>query len=78
MLSNHVTSGSSGSTKRSAYASNEPGIGNCVAISPSDCIMQYTARPMVAYANIAPPGHYMVFILNGSDVPSTARIMRIF
>ncbi len=29
-------------------------------------------------ANIAPPGHYMVFILNGSDVPSIATIMRIF
>jgi hypothetical protein len=28
--------------------------------------------------NRAPPGHYMVFILNGSDVPSIAKIIRIF
>jgi galactose oxidase len=28
-------------------------------------------------SNRAPPGHYMVFILNGSDVPSVARIIRI-
>jgi hypothetical protein len=27
--------------------------------------------------NRAPPGHYMVFILNGSDVPSVAKIVRI-
>jgi len=28
--------------------------------------------------NRAPPGHYMLFILNGSDVPSVAKIVRIF
>jgi hypothetical protein len=28
-------------------------------------------------SNRAPPGHYMVFILNGNDVPSVARIVRI-
>ncbi len=28
-------------------------------------------------ANRAPPGHYMVFILNGSDVPSVGHIIRI-
>ena len=27
--------------------------------------------------NRAPPGHYMVFILNGADVPSVGRIIRI-
>ena len=27
--------------------------------------------------NLAPPGHYMMFIINGSGVPSTARIIRI-
>jgi hypothetical protein len=27
--------------------------------------------------NVAPPGHYMIFILNGAGVPSTARIVRI-
>ena len=27
--------------------------------------------------NLAPPGHYMLFILNGNDVPSVARIIRI-
>jgi hypothetical protein len=27
--------------------------------------------------NIAPPGHYMVFVLNGAGVPSTAKIIRI-
>jgi hypothetical protein len=27
--------------------------------------------------NVAPPGHYMVFVLNGLGVPSTARIIRI-
>ena len=26
---------------------------------------------------IAPPGHYMVFILNGDDVPSVGKIVRI-
>ena len=29
-------------------------------------------------SNRAPPGHYMVFILNGSDVPSVAKIVRIY
>ncbi len=29
-------------------------------------------------SNRAPPGHYMVFILDGSDVPSIAKIVRIF
>jgi hypothetical protein len=29
-------------------------------------------------ANRTPPGHYMVFILNGNDVPSVAKIVRIF
>jgi len=28
-------------------------------------------------SNRAPPGHYMVFVLNGSDVPSVAKIIRI-
>lgn len=28
--------------------------------------------------NIAPPGHYMVFIVNGSDVPSVAKIVEIY
>jgi hypothetical protein len=28
-------------------------------------------------SNRAPPGHYMVFILNGNDVPSVAQIVRI-
>ena len=27
--------------------------------------------------NLVPPGHYMVFILNGSNVPSVARIVRL-
>jgi galactose oxidase len=30
-----------------------------------------------ASSNRAPPGHYMVFILNGSNVPSVARIVRL-
>jgi hypothetical protein len=30
-----------------------------------------------ATANVAPPGHYMVFIVNGSDVPSVGKIVRI-
>jgi hypothetical protein len=29
-------------------------------------------------SNLAPPGHYMVFILNGSTVPSVGRIVRIY
>jgi len=28
-------------------------------------------------ANLSPPGHYMLFILNGSGVPSVARIVRV-
>ena len=27
--------------------------------------------------NVAPPGHYMLFILNGKEVPSVARVVRI-
>jgi galactose oxidase-like protein len=27
--------------------------------------------------NIAPPGYYMVFIVNGTDVPSVAKIVKI-
>jgi galactose oxidase len=30
-----------------------------------------------ANPNLAPPGHYLLFILNGNGVPSTARIVRI-
>jgi hypothetical protein len=29
-------------------------------------------------SNRTPPGHYMLFVLNGSDVPSVAKIIRIF
>lgn len=32
---------------------------------------------MPASANISPPGYYMLFILNGSGVPSIAKIIRI-
>jgi len=28
-------------------------------------------------ANVSPPGHYLLFLLNGSGVPSVARIVRI-
>jgi hypothetical protein len=28
--------------------------------------------------NRAPPGHYMMFILNGADVPSVAKIVRVY
>jgi hypothetical protein len=31
-------------------------MGSWVAISPKDCIMQYTAIPMIPYAITAPPG----------------------
>ncbi len=30
-----------------------------------------------ASPNLAPPGHYMLFVVNGDAVPSVARIMRI-
>jgi len=30
-----------------------------------------------ANPNLAPPGHYMLFILNGEGVPSTAKVVRI-
>jgi len=30
-----------------------------------------------ASPNLAPPGHYMLFVLNGNGVPSTGRIIRI-
>jgi hypothetical protein len=30
-----------------------------------------------ASRNVAPPGHYMVFVLNGASVPSVAKIIRI-
>jgi galactose oxidase len=30
-----------------------------------------------ADANLAPPGHYMLFVLNGTGVPSVARIVRL-
>jgi galactose oxidase len=30
-----------------------------------------------ASSNLAPPGYYMLFILNGNGVPSTARVLRI-
>ena len=28
--------------------------------------------------NLAPPGHYMLFIVNGNGVPSVAKIVRVF
>jgi hypothetical protein len=30
-----------------------------------------------ANANLCPPGHYMLFVLNKAGVPSTASILRI-
>jgi galactose oxidase len=33
--------------------------------------------PAPANANLAPPGHYMLFVLNARGVPSVARIIRI-
>jgi hypothetical protein len=27
--------------------------------------------------NVAPSGHYMVFIVNGTDVPSVAKIVKV-
>ena len=27
--------------------------------------------------NVAPPGHYMLFIVNGEDVPSVAQIVKL-
>jgi galactose oxidase len=30
-----------------------------------------------ANGNLSPPGHYMLFILNGSGVPSVAKIIKI-
>ena len=31
-----------------------------------------------ATANVAPPGHYMLFLIDANGVPSVARIVRIF
>ena len=36
--------------------------------------LQVTAPPS---GNHAPPGHYMLFLLDGSGVPSVAKIIRI-
>jgi hypothetical protein len=30
-----------------------------------------------ANANIAPPGHYMMFVLNRNGVPSEGRVIRV-
>jgi hypothetical protein len=30
-----------------------------------------------AHANLAPPGYYMLFLMNGNDVPSIAKIIRV-
>jgi hypothetical protein len=30
-----------------------------------------------ANGNVAPPGHYMLFLVNSSGVPSVAKIVRI-
>jgi galactose oxidase len=30
-----------------------------------------------ANGNLCPPGHYMLFILNGSGVPSVAKMIRV-
>jgi galactose oxidase len=27
--------------------------------------------------NLAPPGHYLMFVLNGNGVPSVAKVIRI-
>ncbi|MEP6686987.1 MAG: galactose oxidase early set domain-containing protein [Gemmatimonadales bacterium] len=32
---------------------------------------------MPGNGNLAPPGHYMLFVLNGSGVPSVARIVQL-
>jgi hypothetical protein len=31
-----------------------------------------------ATSNVAPPGHYMLFLIDANGVPSVARIIRIF
>jgi hypothetical protein len=30
-----------------------------------------------ANGNLAPPGHYMIFVVNGTGVPSVGRVIRI-
>jgi len=47
---------------------------NRLAISQSSTSLTITAP---ANANLCPPGHYMLFLINGSGVPSVAKIIQI-
>jgi hypothetical protein len=47
---------------------------NELAFTPAAGGLSVTAP---ANPNLAPPGHYMLFILNGNGVPSTGKIIRI-
>jgi hypothetical protein len=56
------------------HAFNENQRINRLAFSQSGTTLNVTAP---ATGNLCPPGDYMLFILNGSGVPSVARIVRI-
>jgi hypothetical protein len=47
---------------------------NRLAFAPAPGGLTVTAPPN---ANLAPPGHYMLFLLNGNGVPSVAKIVQI-
>jgi hypothetical protein len=55
-----------------AFDENQRYIGLGFTRTPGGLIVAAPANP-----NLAPPGHYMLFILNGNGVPSVARIIQI-
>jgi hypothetical protein len=48
--------------------------GNVLSFTPTAGAISVTAP---ANANLAPPGHYLLFILNRNGVPSTGKIVKV-
>jgi hypothetical protein len=56
------------------HSFNQNQRGNVLSFSPGSGTISVTAP---ANANLAPPGHYMMFIVNGNGVPSVAKFVRL-
>jgi galactose oxidase-like protein/glyoxal oxidase-like protein/List-Bact-rpt repeat protein len=56
------------------HSFNQNQRGNVLSFSAGSGTLAVTAP---ANANLAPPGHYMMFIVNGNGVPSVAKIVRV-
>ncbi len=58
------------------HAFNQSQRMNVLSFTPGTVVNTLSVRAPLN-ANLAPPGHYMLFIVNGNGVPSLAKIVRL-